>query len=137
MGAGTGPPPVPAAGTFPFRFAPAYRVAARPFGIRPSSAAVRVGGGLLEARFGPWRVATPLINVAGATVTGPYRWHRAAGPARYSLADHGLTFASNGDVGLCIEFVEPVGGSEPTGLLRHPSLTVTVDDVEALGRVLG
>lgn len=126
----------PDAVVFPFRFVPAYRLPAFPFGIRPATARVTIVGPVLDARFGPWRVTTPLTNVAGTAVTGPYRWYRTAGSARYSLADQGLTFATNGDRGLCIGFHEPVTGLDPTRLLRHPSLTVTVDDVVGLARVL-
>jgi len=53
------------------------------------------------------------------------------------VADRGLTFATNGERGLCIRFRDPVSGIEPTGHLRHPGLTVTVADVDALARVLG
>ena len=41
---------------FAFSFAPAYRSAARLFGVRPSTAWVEIGEERLEARFGPWRV---------------------------------------------------------------------------------
>ena len=43
-----------------------------------------------------------------------------------SLADRGVTFATNSRRGLCVSFVEPVHGIEPTGVLRHPAATVTV-----------
>ncbi len=121
---------------FPFRFAPAYRWPALPFGIGPGTARVTVSARTFDARFGPWRVTTPLANIAGLIPTGPYRWYRTAGSARYSFADHGLTFATNGDRGLCVAFHEPVAGLEPTGSLRHPSLTVTVADAGALARLL-
>jgi len=130
------PAGAPGGATFPFRFSPAFRLSALVFGIGPSSSGVGVGGGVFAARYGPWRVTTPLANVAGTEVTGPYRWHRAAGPARYSAADHGLTFASNGELGLCITFVDPVVGLEPAKVLHHPSLTVTVADVVGLAEAL-
>src|SRR5258708_7927535 len=61
---------------FDFAFAPAYRSVARLFGIRPATAWVEVGDERLEARFGPWRVATPLANVADAMITGPYAFFK-------------------------------------------------------------
>jgi hypothetical protein len=123
--------------TFPFRFDAAHRPAAALFGITDRTAVVTLGDHGLDARFGPWRVVTELTNVTGVAVTGPYGLLRTAGPARLSLGDLGLTFATNGERGLCIRFREPVPGLEPTGRLRHPGLTVTVADVEALGAALG
>jgi hypothetical protein len=122
--------------SFAFRFDPAYRVAALPFGVLPATASVAVGDGELHARFGPWRVRTPLSNVAGTELSGPYSFVKTAGPAHLSFSDRGVTFATNGDRGLCIRFHEPVRALDPTGRLRHPGLTVTVDDVEGLATAL-
>jgi hypothetical protein len=121
---------------FPFRFDPLYRTAARPFGVTPDRAWVTVDGGELEARFGPWHVRTPLSNVSGAEITGPYAFVKTAGPARLAVTDRGLTFATNGDRGVRISFASPVRGIDPFGVIRHPELTVTVEDVEALVLVL-
>jgi hypothetical protein len=121
---------------FEFAFAPAYRAPALAFGIRPETAWVEVGEEALEARFGPWRAKTPLTNVAGAEVTGPYALWKTAGPARLAITDRGLTFATNGDRGVLIAFREPVKGLDPFGLRRHPELTVTVADVERLAELL-
>jgi hypothetical protein len=140
----------PAAGTsepartrmrFGFRFDPWYRLAAVPFGIAPSSAHVDIdtspdGTKILVARFGPWRVTTPVANVAETTITGGYAAVKTIGPPHVSLADFGLTFATNSERGLCIRFRDAVPGVAPTSLVRHPALTVTVDDVEALARSL-
>src|SRR5690606_154531 len=57
-------------------------------------------------------------------------------PAHVSLADHGLTFATNPDKGVCIRFEEPVRGLDPLGLVLHPGLTVTVDDPAGLAELL-
>jgi hypothetical protein len=118
--------------TFAFRFDPRYRAAALPFGVLPATTEVDVDGGELVIRFGLWRLRTPLSNVAGTEVTGPYSFVKTAGPAHLSFTDRGVTFATNGDRGLCIRFHEPVAAIEPTGRLRHPGATVTVDDVEGL-----
>jgi hypothetical protein len=122
---------------FQFSFAPSYRTAALPFGVTPRNSRVEVADGRLLARFGRWSVETPVTNVAGAQVTGPYGKLRTIGPAHLSVADRGLTFATNSRRGLCIRFHEPVPGLEPTGRLRHPALTVTVEDVEGLAEALG
>ncbi|MDQ3611726.1 MAG: DUF1990 domain-containing protein, partial [Actinomycetota bacterium] len=58
--------------SFPFRFEPVFRAAAAPFGVTPGTARVRVGDGRLRARFGPWRVDTPIGNLKGWTQVGPF-----------------------------------------------------------------
>jgi hypothetical protein len=117
---------------FPFRFDLAYRRFARPFGVTPERAWVELSEGEFEARYGPWRVRTPLSNIASAEVTGPYSFLKTAGPARLGITDRGLTFASNGDRGVCITFHAPVPGIDRSGRIRHPELTVTVLDVDGL-----
>lgn len=121
---------------FEFRFDPTYRRLALPFGIRPENSIVHVTEEQLDARFGPWRVRTPLANVAGSERTGPYTRPKTVGPAHLSFADRGLTFATNPDAGLCIRFVEPVTGIDPFRVLRHPGLTVTVADIDGLEAAL-
>lgn len=125
---------------FAFAFDPAYRMASIMFGVTPNRAWVQVGGEHLEVSFGPWRVRTPLDNLVGVQTSGDYQWFKTMGPARLSLADHGLTFATNRNQGVCIRFAEPVAGIDPMGTIRHPGLTVTVADprglVDALRQVL-
>ncbi len=121
---------------FEFRFDPAYRRLARLFGVTPRTAWVEVGDETLDARFGPWHVRTPLANIAGIDVTGPYAFVKTAGPARLAVTDRGLTFATNGDRGVLVTFGSPVPGLEPLGVLRHPELTVTVADVGTLASLL-
>jgi hypothetical protein len=121
---------------FDFAFAPAYRRLARGFGITPANAWVEVGDKTIEARFGPWRVSTPLANITDVAVTGPYALWKTAGPARLAITDRGLTFATNGDRGVLISFSTPVRGLDPLGVLRHPELTVTVADVDGLAALL-
>jgi len=106
------------------------------FRVTPENAWVEVGDETFEARFGPWRVSTPLTNITDVDVTGPYAFWKTAGPARLAVTDRGLTFATNGDRGVLILFETPVRGLEPLGILRHPELTVTVADVDGLADVL-
>lgn len=117
---------------FPFRFAPAYRRLARPFGVTFERAWVELSEEELVARYGPWRVRTPLSNVAHVEATGPYAFLKTAGPARLAATDRWLTFASNGDRGVRIAFHSPVAGIDRAGRIRHPELTVTVLDVDGL-----
>jgi hypothetical protein len=120
---------------FGFAFDPRFRVPLALAGVTPGHAHVTVTPTRLLARFGPWSVDTPLDNVAGVCLTGPYRWFKAIGP-RGSLADRGATFGSTTAGGVCIRFHDPVPGLEPLGLVRHPGLTVTVDDPERLAALL-
>src|SRR3954468_24680147 len=94
---------------FGFRFDRWYRLAARPFGVTPATAHVEVtapadGERMFTARFRPWVVTTPVANIASTSTTGPYSLVKTAGPAHVSLHDFGLTFATNGDRGVCIRF---------------------------------
>ena len=122
----------PGAERFPFRFAPPYRALARPFGITPSTSWVTVTADRLEATFGPWRVATPIANIERVELTGPYHLIKTAGPARLSLADAGLTFATNGDRGVHVTFHQPITGADPLGRIHSPDLTLTVADCPSL-----
>lgn len=123
--------------TFSFRFDRNYLAAGLPFGVTPMTTKVVVGSDELRARFGPWRLVTPLANIVSTQVTGPYSFARAAGPARLSFTDRGLTFATNGERGLCLRFARPVPGIDPTRRLLHPGLTVTVEDIDGLAAAVG
>jgi hypothetical protein len=100
---------------FAFAFASSYRLPARAFGVTPATAWVKVDGASFQARFGPWRVSTPLANITDVAVTGPYRFAKTAGPARLAITDRGLTFATNGERGVRVSFTTPVRGLDPLG----------------------
>ena len=121
---------------FEFAFAPSYRRLGAALGIRPSTAWVEVGDSTFDARYGRWRVTTPLDNITGTEVTGPYAFWKTAGPARLALTDRGLSFTPNGERGLLIHFAERVQGFDPFGLVRHPELTVGVAEPERLAEAL-
>ncbi len=121
---------------FPFRFHPAFRAVGLPLGIRPDTCWVVVAGERFIARFGPWELGCDLDAIESVEVTGPYAWPRVIGPAHLSLADRGLTFATNPDSGVCLRFRRPMAGIDPFGLVRHPGLTVTVEDPAALAELL-
>ncbi len=117
---------------FPFRFATAYRLPALAVGVTPRTAYVDVTGTELVVRFGLWRMRTALTNVAGVERTGGFAFLKTAGPPHLSFADHGVTFATNGDDAVCVSFHEPVRLLDPTGRLKHPGATLTVADPESL-----
>lgn len=122
--------------SFPFRFETRYRIAALPFGVTPGNAMVELDDDSLRVRFGPWRLETDLANVTGTEESGAYSFLKTAGPAHLSRADKGITFATNGDRGLCLQLAEPVPGIDPWGRTKHPGVTVTVDDVDGLREAL-
>ena len=129
---GYGPP----VARFAFLFHPLYRVLGLPFGVTPGTSLVEVVDDHLVVRFGPWHLRTPVTNIVGCERSGPYSVSKTAGPARLSLADRGLTFATNRDAGLCIRFDEPVPAIDPFGKILHPGITVTVEQVDDLQRQL-
>lgn len=97
----------------------------------PATNGVWVDDDVVTATFGRWVLRTVTRNIANAEITGPYEAWKVAGP-RLSAADRGLTFGTTTRAGVCIDFHDPVPGIEPTGLLRHPSLTVTVSEPDLL-----
>ena len=120
---------------YSFAFDPRFARLLRLLGVRPERAYVEIADGNLEARFGPWLVTTPLANVEHSSVTGPHRRLRAIGP-RFSPSTRSLTFGSNADRTVRIAFRRPVPGMEPLGIVKHPSLSVSVADPEQLQRHL-
>jgi len=125
-----------AADRFSFAFDSRYVLPARLAGVQPDRAFVEVTDDVVRARFGPWTVETERSNVASAVVSGPYSVPKTIGPAHLSFRDRGLTFATNSRAGVCLSFREPVRGMDPFGLLRHPGLTVTVEDPQGLAQLL-
>lgn len=116
----------------PFAIDPRYRSLLLPFGVWESADAhVDLDDDRLQVRFGYWSLSTPVRNLAGAQVTGPFSAPKVIGP-HLSFADRGATFGTSTDRGVCIRFHRPVPGLDPLGALRHPGVTVTVRDPEAL-----
>lgn len=119
---------------FAFAFDKRYSPLLALAGITPDTARVEISDDRLTVSFGRWGLDTPLTNVSSVEVTGGYRWYRAIG-LRLSLADGGVTFGTNTDRGLCVLFQESLPPVIPM-VKRHPEMTVTVADVEALEAVL-
>lgn len=103
-------------------------------GVRRGRAEVVLDDTHLRARFGLFRLETPLTNLRSVQVTRGYRWWRAIGP-RGSMADRGATFGTSTAAGACICFREPVPALFGQRML-HPGLTVTVTDPEALAAAI-
>lgn len=115
-----------------FAFTPAYRIAGLPFGVTPATTWAEVDGDVLRVRFGAWRLHTAVDNISGVEESGDYAFVKTAGPAHLSLADRGITCATNGDHGVCLRFTEPVRVDLPLGHLRCTGVTLTVADPQAL-----
>jgi hypothetical protein len=125
---------------FPFAFQKRYLPLLAGLGVTPKTARVTIGEESLNVRFGFLSCTSALSNISCVQLTGPYRAYRAIG-ARGSLADSGATFGTTTAGGVCVEFREPVSALDPTGLLTHEALTVTVADrrgfADALKRAAG
>lgn len=121
--------------TFPFRFDARFSPMLAVIGITPKTSRVTLDEETFAARFGRWRVETPIANLARFEVGGGYRWYRAIG-VRGSLVDGGITFGSSTKAGLCVCFYQPVGLTVPLYVPRHPGLTVTVADIDGLASAL-
>ncbi len=116
---------------FPLRLrGPATRAVLMVYGVRPGRAYVQLEGRRIMARFGWLRATTDLGNIESFEITGPYRWLRAIG-YRISLHDRDATFGSSAHGGLCLRFRTPVHI-----VFDHPTLTLTVDDIDALATAL-
>jgi hypothetical protein len=121
---------------FDFEFDSRLGKVDRLLGVRPDNTFIEVADGRVTIQFGPWRVETTKDNIVSAETTGPYAWWKVAGPPHVSLRDRGLTMATTTDKGVCLRFRNAVKGIEPTGVLRHPGLTVTPSDPERLVEAL-
>ena len=74
---------------------------------------------------------TPLANIAGWRIEGPWLWITAIG-VRMSLRHRDITFGGSPHGGVRLDFVERVR----VGPFRVPALYVTVDDLEGLAAAL-
>ena len=117
---------------FPIRLGVRSRPLLRLFGVGgPADAWVELSERAIEARFGRFRALTPLSNIAGWRIEGPWRWITAIG-VRMSVRHGDLTFGGSPHGGVRLDFVERV----PVAWLRIPALYVTVDDLEGLAAAL-
>lgn len=117
---------------FPIRLGARSRPLLRLFGVGgPADAWVDLGQDSLEARFGWFRATTPLSNVTGWRIEGPWLWITAIG-VRMSVRHGDITFGGSHRGGVRLDFRERVA----VGPFRVPALYVTVDDLEGLPAAL-
>ncbi len=115
---------------FPIRVGRRSRPFLRLFGVRDGNAFVDVDDDL-DARFGRFRVRTPLANIASWRIEGPWLWVTAIG-VRISIRHRDVTFAGSPRGGVRVDFRDPVR----LGPLRVPALYVTVEDLDGLAAAL-
>lgn len=115
---------------FPIRVGRKSRPLLWLFGVRGDNAYVELNGEL-DARFGFYRIHTPLSNIVSWRIEGPWLWVTAIA-VRTSLRHHDVTFAGSPHGGVRVDFKEPV----PFGFYHVPALYLTVDDLEALAAAL-
>ncbi len=120
---------------FEFAFEKKYLPALAAIGVTPLTAKVDLSQKTLDARFGPWRCRTSVKNIRCVSRTGPFSAVKAIG-ARGSFADRGATFGTTTVGGICVEFREPVKILDPSGIILHPGLTLTVADLEGFEEAL-
>ncbi len=112
---------------YPIRLGARSRPLLRLWGVTPERAYVELDGEL-DARFGFFRLRTPVANIAGWQIEGPFRWITAIG-VRRSIRHGDVTFGGDTHGGLRLDFRTGV----PWGPFSVPALYVTVDDLEGLG----
>ena len=115
---------------FPIRVGRRSRPLLRLFGVRPDNAYVDLNDEL-DARFGNFRVRTPIGNIASWRIEGPWLWVTAIG-VRTSLRHRDVTFGGNQHGGIRVDFKERV----PFLFFHIPALYVTVEDLEGLAAAL-
>lgn len=116
---------------FPLRMRMPWKLALMLWGVRPSTAYVDLMEDRLQIRYGPWRTATRLDNVARYDITGPYRWWAAIGPRR-SVRNGDFSYGTSAHGGVCLTFHRAVR----CWPVRPTQLTVTVDDLEGFAAAL-
>jgi hypothetical protein len=115
---------------FPIRIGRRSRPLLRLFGVRDGNAYVDLDGEL-DARFGFFRVSTPMSNIASWRIEGPWLWITAIG-VRTSIRHRDVTFGGSPRGGVRVDFKERVR----FGFLRIPALYVTVEDLEGIAAAL-
>ncbi|WP_040496445.1 hypothetical protein [Ilumatobacter nonamiensis] len=117
---------------FPYQRDNRWRFVLLPLGVGADDG-VTITDESFQATFGHWSIETPLDNIAGARVSGPHPWYTAVG-LRLSFSDDGLTFGTDPQRGLCIDFVEKI--DRVIGFHDHSALWVSVADPEGLAEAL-
>ena len=107
----------------------------RIWGVRPGLAYAEIDDGppsVVRVRFGRVRFETPIANIAGYQIEGPFHWVTAIG-IRRSIRHADVSFAGAGHGGVRIDLRQPVRWS----LFHVPAIYVGADDLDAFAAALG
>jgi len=115
---------------FPIRLGRRSRPFLRLWGVRPDRAYVDLNGEL-DARFGFFQMRTPVANITGWRIEGPWRWITAIG-VRRGFREGDVSFCGDPRGGVRLDFREPVRW----GIFRVPALYVAVEHLDALAAEL-
>lgn len=126
----TGTQPENGSRRFPIRLGRRSRLLLLLFGARPDNSYVEING-QLEARFGFFRIRTPMSNVVSWRIEGPWLWLTAIG-VRRGIRHGDLTFGGNHRGGVRLDFGHPAGER----FVQTRTLYVTVADMEGFAAVL-
>jgi hypothetical protein len=101
------------------------------FGVTAATAWAAVDAEAVSARFGRFSFSTPLANVAGYRIEGPWRWITAIG-VRRSVRHGDVSFAGSPRGGVRIDLREPITWT----VFRTPAFYVGADDLEGFAAAL-
>jgi hypothetical protein len=117
---------------FSIRLGAKSRPLLRLFGVGgPDDAWVELGDETFEARFGRFRASTPLSNIVGWRIEGPWLWITAIG-VRMSVRHGDITFGGTHRGGVRLDFHKPIR----IAFRSVSALYVTVDDLEGIAAAL-
>jgi len=100
------------------------------FGVRGENAHVDLGDDI-DVRFGFFHLTTPVTNVAGWRIEGPWAWITAIG-ARNGIRHGDVAFDGTHTGGVRMDLREPIR----FGPLRRTAIYVTVEDLEGFAAAL-
>ena len=101
------------------------------FGATTETAYVDLGDEL-DAHFGYGRLTTPVSNILGWRIEGPWPWITAIG-IRRGIRDGVFSFAGSPRGGVRLDFREPV---RTVRIFRTPALYVGVEDLDGFAAAL-
>ena len=120
---------------FPIRIGARSRLLLRVlFGVRPGRASLELGdvpGGEVVVRFGWATFRTPLANVAGWRLEGPWKWITAIG-IRVNWFHRDVSFDGSPHGGVRLDFHRTVRWI----VIDVPAIYVSADDLDAVAAAL-
>jgi len=114
--------------SYPFEFTGLARMLDRTFGVHAAEAAVQLSDSDITVDFGPWRISSPLTNVASMGLTSPCSVATTIGPPRFRGSPRAFGVITSTIPAVELRFSEPIAGAEPTGRIRMHRLAVTVTE---------